>query len=63
MSFGSPKKIKAPALPDPVPSIVTLEAQRTDQDSRKRSQGKRFSSPGFMAPARVERRQLRTDLG
>jgi len=60
--FGGAPKIKPLKLPDPVPSIVTLEAQRVSQTGRK-SQGSRFTSPGFMTPTRVERRQLRTDLG
>lgn len=65
MSFGSSKKVRPPALPDPVPSIVMLEARRPGQAERKRSRGQkmRFTTPGFMAPATVGRRELKTKFG
>jgi len=65
MSFGSPTKVRPSALPDPVPSTITLEARRAGGAERKRSQGQRmrFTTPGFMAPATVERRGLKTKFG
>ena len=69
MSFGKPKSIAPPALPEPVatPTPTTIQAQKAGRTERVRtSRGRastRFTTPGMMAPAPVERKGLKTTFG
>ncbi|NVM24206.1 MAG: hypothetical protein HWN68_20810 [Desulfobacterales bacterium] len=71
MSFGKPKKVAPPELPEPTPTIteITPEAMKAGEAERRRLRGRRgraatrMTIPGFMAPARIERRGLKTTLG
>ena len=69
--FGGAPKVAPPKLPEPVAQrqTLTIEAQKAGQVERRRLIGRRgkvdtrFTAPGFMAPALVERRELKQKFG
>lgn len=69
--FGTPKKVTPPELPEPTHTIteITPEAMKAGEVERKRLRGRRgraatrLTTPGFMVPAQVERRGLKTKFG
>ena len=71
MSSPKPKKIAPPEIPPPLPTIteITPEAMAAGEAERKRLRGRRgrgstiMTTPGFMAPAQVERKGLKTKFG
>ena len=74
MSFGKPKKVAPPGIseiPEPVPTItkITQEGRKAGETERRRLKGRRgkaatrLTTPGFLVPAQVERRWLKTKFG
>lgn len=68
--FGNSKKPDILTVPDPVPTITAIkpEAMKAGEVERRRLQGRggrgsTIMTPGFMAPARVEKRELKTKFG
>lgn len=71
MSFGKPKKIAPPELPEPVPAITEIapEAMKAGQAERRRLRGRKgraatiFAGRGPIGPATVQQAGLLTKLG
>lgn len=71
MTFGSPKRARPPALPEPVatPQAVTQQAQQAGTAERKRLRGRRgkastiFAGRRALAPALVSQAGLKTTFG
>ena len=71
MGFGSSRKFSPPPVVEP-PAIPTetspsVQAAKTGERERlKRMKGRartRIVSPGFLVPAKTQRRELKTELG
>jgi len=73
MTFGKAKKPTIPAVSEaePTPTIteITPEAMKAGEAERRRIRGRtgrpstRLTTPGFMVPAQVEKRGLKTTFG
>lgn len=69
--FGKPKSVAPPELPPPVPEVrqLSMQAMKVGEEERKRLRGRKgrratqFTTPGFMTPAQIERRGLKTSFG
>lgn len=57
-------KIEVPELPSPLPTTVGLSGLAGKVERRRRPRTRRrYTTPGFMAPAMVQRRGLKTTFG
>lgn len=75
MGFGKPKKIAVPGTaaeaqaPVATTRIIEEQAQAAGEVERRRLRGRRgrastrLTTPGFLVPAQIERRGLKTKFG
>ena len=66
---GKPKSVAPPELPQPVPTVsqMSMQAMKVGAESKPKGKTGRarniMTTPGFMAPAQVEKRGLKTTFG
>jgi len=67
--FGKPKSAVPPELPAAPPEVsqMSMQAMKVGSESKRKGKVGRqatvMTTPGFMAPAQIERRGLKTTFG